>query len=96
MPYIASQFYPRFYTLVPAGILVGLGAAPMWASKATYLTQLGQVYAKLTDQSVEAIIVRFFGFFFLGKRCLDESSKLQQLKQSLKLQLGNRLNFGEI
>ncbi|CAO1386891.1 unnamed protein product [Diamesa hyperborea] len=66
MPYIASQFYPRFYTLVPAGILVGLGAAPMWASKATYLTQLGQVYAKLTDQSVEAIIVRFFGFFFLA------------------------------
>lgn len=38
----------------------------MWASKATYLTQLGQVYAKITDQAVEAIIVRFFGFFFLG------------------------------
>lgn len=51
---------------MPAGILVGLGAAPMWASKATYLTQLGQVYAKLTDQAVEAIIVRFFGFFFLA------------------------------
>lgn len=66
-PYIAAQFHPRFYTLVPAGILVGLGAAPMWAAKATYLTQLGQVYAKLTDQAVEAIIVRFFGFFFLGE-----------------------------
>lgn len=65
-PYIAAQFYPTFYTLVPAGILAGLGAAPMWASKATYLTQLGQVYAKLTEQSVEAIIVRFFGFFFLA------------------------------
>lgn len=58
--------YFRFYTLVPAGILVGLGAAPMWASKATYLTQLGQIYAKLTDETVEAIIVRFFGFFFLA------------------------------
>lgn len=42
----------------------------MWASKATYLTQLGQVYAKLTDQAVEAIVVRFFGFFFLGKSVL--------------------------
>lgn len=61
-----AQFFPRFYTLVPSGILLGLGAAPMWASKATYLTQLGQVYAKITDQSVEAIIVRFFGFFFLA------------------------------
>lgn len=65
-PYIGAQFYPRFYTLVPAGILVGLGAAPMWAAKATYLTQLGQIYAKITDQAVEAIIVRFFGFFFLA------------------------------
>lgn len=51
---------------MPAGILLGLGAAPMWASKATYLTQCGQVYAKITDQAVDAIIVRFFGFFFLA------------------------------
>lgn len=61
-----KALFVRFYTLVPAGMLVGLGAAPMWASKATYLTQLGQVYAKLTDQAIEAIIVRFFGFFFLA------------------------------
>ncbi|XP_063244913.1 UNC93-like protein isoform X2 [Bacillus rossius redtenbacheri] len=66
VPYIAAQFYPRFYTLVPAGVLLGLGAAPMWASKATYLTQVGGVYAKLTDQAVDAIVVRFFGFFFLA------------------------------
>lgn len=65
-PYIAAQFYPRFYTLVPAGVLLGIGAAPMWASKATYLTQVGGVYAKITDQPVDAIIVRFFGFFFLA------------------------------
>lgn len=66
VPYLAAQFYPRFYTLVPAGVLLGLGAAPMWAAKATYLTQVGAVYAKLTDQAVDAIIVRFFGFFFLA------------------------------
>lgn len=65
-PYIASQFYPRFYTLVPAGVLLGLGAAPMWAAKATYLTQVAGVYAKLTDQTVDGIVVRFFGFFFLA------------------------------
>lgn len=65
-PYIAAQFYPRFYTLVPAGVLLGIGAAPMWASKATYLTQVGGVYSKLTEQPVDAIIVRFFGFFFLA------------------------------
>jgi len=66
VPYIGFQFYPQFYTLVPAGILLGLGAAPMWAAKATYLTQVGAVYAKLTDQPVDGIVVRFFGFFFLA------------------------------
>lgn len=65
-PYIGAQFYPKFYTLVPAGVLLGLGAAPMWASKATYLTQVGGVYAKITDQAIDAIVVRFFGFFFLA------------------------------
>ncbi|KAG8282946.1 potassium channel regulator activity protein [Homalodisca vitripennis] len=65
-PYIASQFYPKFYTLVPAGVLLGLGAAPMWAAKATYLTQVAGVYAKITDQTVDGIVVRFFGFFFLA------------------------------
>lgn len=64
--YIGAQFFPKFYTLVPAGILLGIGAAPMWASKATYLTQVAGVYAKLTDQAVDGIIVRFFGFFFLA------------------------------
>lgn len=66
IPYIACQFYPRFYTLVPAGVILGIGAAPMWAAKATYLTQVGGIYAKLTDQAVDGIIVRFFGFFFLA------------------------------
>ncbi|XP_014243753.1 UNC93-like protein [Cimex lectularius] len=65
-PYIGFQIYPKFYTLVPAGVLLGLGAAPMWAAKATYLTQAAAVYAKLTDQQVDAIVVRFFGFFFLA------------------------------
>ncbi|KAF2904025.1 hypothetical protein ILUMI_02152 [Ignelater luminosus] len=65
-PYIGAQFYPKFYTLVPAGVLLGIGAAPMWASKASYLTQVAGVYAKLTDQGVDGIIVRFFGFFFLA------------------------------
>jgi len=27
--YTAAQFYPSFYTLIPAAILVGLGGAPL-------------------------------------------------------------------
>jgi len=63
--YIAAQFYPSFGTLVPASIIVGIGAAPMWSAKCTYLTQVGNRYADLTRTQVEPIIVRFFGIFFL-------------------------------
>ena len=38
--YIAAQFYPEFYTLLPTAFVLGLGAAPMWSAKCTYLTQV--------------------------------------------------------
>ena len=63
--YIAAQFHPQFYTLVPGAIILGLGAAPMWSAKCTYLSQVGNIYGELTDQPVEPIIVKFFGIFFL-------------------------------
>ena len=63
--YIAAQFHPQFYTLVPGAIILGLGAAPMWSAKCTYLSQVGNIYGELTNQPVEPIIVKFFGIFFL-------------------------------
>ena len=38
--YICTQFYPAFYTIIPGAIFVGIGAAPMWSAKCTYLTQV--------------------------------------------------------
>lgn len=63
--YIAAQFYPRVWTLVPTAIILGLGAAPMWSAKCTYLTQVGSKYAELVGENSEVVIVRFFGIFFL-------------------------------
>lgn len=63
--YIAAQFQPEFYTLIPAAAIVGISAAPMWSAKCTYLTHIGKEYAGLTgDKNVEAVIVKFFGIFF--------------------------------
>ena len=42
--YIASQFYPEFYTLLPTAVVLGLGAAPMWSAKCTYITQVAHRY----------------------------------------------------
>lgn len=38
MPFIAAQFYPKIYTLIPAGLMVGFGGGPLWCAKCTYLT----------------------------------------------------------
>jgi hypothetical protein len=40
--YIAAQFHPTFYTLVPTAVVVGLAAAPMWSAKCIYVAQLGK------------------------------------------------------
>ena len=52
--YIATQFYPEFYTIIPGAIIVGIGAAPMWSAKCTYLTQVG-IYKTLIDQKFTQI-----------------------------------------
>lgn len=43
----------------------------MWAAVSTYLTQLAQVYSKVVSRDTEAIIVRFFGFFFFALQTAD-------------------------
>ncbi|XP_045611693.2 protein unc-93 homolog A [Procambarus clarkii] len=63
--YIAAQFYPEFYTLVPTAVILGLGAAPLWSSKCTYLTKAGMRYAELAGENSDVIITKFFGIFFM-------------------------------
>ena len=40
--YMLANFYPEWWTLIPASVLVGLGAAPLWSAKCTYLTTIGR------------------------------------------------------
>lgn len=67
MPFIAAQFYPRFYTLIPAGLAVGLGGGPLWCAKCTYLSVIAEAFSILTDGKIktEVLVVRFFGLFFV-------------------------------
>ncbi|CAH2048731.1 unnamed protein product, partial [Iphiclides podalirius] len=65
MPFIAAQFYPRLYTLVPAGMMVGFGGGPLWCAKCTYLSVVAEPYAKLSGVKADVLVVRFFGLFFM-------------------------------
>ncbi|KAI5631206.1 ion channel regulatory protein UNC-93 domain-containing protein [Phthorimaea operculella] len=65
MPFICAQFYPRLYTLVPAGMMVGFGGGPLWCAKCTYLSVATEPYSKLSGIPADVLVVRFFGLFFM-------------------------------
>lgn len=68
MPFILAQFYPRMYTLIPAGIIAGLGGGPLWCAKCTYLTVIAEatstLFSNKNGKRADAYVVRFFGLFF--------------------------------
>ncbi|GFS30696.1 protein unc-93 homolog A [Nephila pilipes] len=47
LPYIASNFYPQWNTLIPASICMGFGAALFWGTQAIYLNDLSVMYANV-------------------------------------------------
>lgn len=67
MPYIAAQFYPRFYTFIPAALGVGFGGGPLWCAKCTYLSIVAEAMTRVVgNDSVQDVnVVRFFGLFFV-------------------------------
>ena len=67
--FVGANFYPAFYTLVPAGLLVGLITGPIWISQGSVVTVLAVRYAEVAKKTVLDIISKFSGiffFFFLG------------------------------
>ncbi|XP_022085595.1 protein unc-93 homolog A-like [Acanthaster planci] len=58
--YAVSNFYPRFYTVIPAAILCGLAANPCWAAASTYLNILAANKAYLSSGVAEVLTNRYF------------------------------------
>lgn len=67
MPFIAAQFYPRIFTLIPGGLAVGFGGGPLWCAKCTYLTVVAEAFNAIVNDETkqDVLIVRFFGLFFI-------------------------------
>ncbi|XP_066996152.2 UNC93-like protein [Anabrus simplex] len=65
LPYIAAQFHPRFYTLVPGGVLAGLAAGPLWVAQGTYLSHIADTYSQRAGIPKDVIMVRGFGIFYM-------------------------------
>ncbi|KAK0090079.1 hypothetical protein PV325_003534 [Microctonus aethiopoides] len=65
IPFIAAQFFPKFYTMIPAGLAVGLGGGPLWCAKCTYLTVVAEAYSTVSQLNADVLVTRFFGLFFM-------------------------------
>nr|CAD7455137.1 unnamed protein product [Timema tahoe] len=64
MPYIGAQFYPQFSTMIPTGLLMGLGGGPLWCAKCTYVTVITKTFSEITHVDSEVVTVQFFAIFF--------------------------------
>lgn len=62
--YIATNFFPEFYTLVPSSILLGIGSGPVWAGLSTHLATTAITVAPHVMDSIDNLIARFTGTFF--------------------------------
>ncbi|XP_072907738.1 protein unc-93 homolog A isoform X2 [Hemitrygon akajei] len=60
-----GNFHPSWYTLIPTAVILGLGGAPLWSAKCTYLTICGNRYAEKFNKLPENVVNHYFGIFFL-------------------------------
>ncbi|CAL1289358.1 unnamed protein product [Larinioides sclopetarius] len=47
IPFIAANFYPKWYIMIPTGVLAGMGASVLWSSQCTYFNESSVRYARL-------------------------------------------------
>ncbi|XP_067929897.1 protein unc-93 homolog A-like [Watersipora subatra] len=63
--YVAAHFHATWGVFIPAAVMAGMGAAPLWAAKGHYLNTLAHDYAKKKGVSNDAAVNLFFGVFYL-------------------------------
>ncbi|XP_078484102.1 protein unc-93 homolog A-like isoform X2 [Ciona intestinalis] len=74
--YIASNFYPSWYTLIPAAVVHGITESGMWAGASCYVTFLGKKQWEKEKRrnegsglSQEALIYRYLGTYYTMLFC---------------------------
>lgn len=64
--YIASNYYPSCYTLLPGSIVLGCASAPLWAAASVYLVSLAKKVAQIQQKEAAKSISIFVGIFYLS------------------------------
>lgn len=61
--WIAANFYPNFYTLIPTSIGVGFGQSLAWGAQVTYIQKLAIDYARMSREITQQQLFKFNGIF---------------------------------
>ena len=67
--YTTANFYPTWYTLVPASVILGIASALIWPSANSHLIKVALISAPLLNKDQSHLISTFMGilfFFFQG------------------------------
>ena len=63
--YSAANFYPRFYTMIPASVVHGFFMAVGYTAQSTYLTNISAGYAELVGKQTKDVLSQFHGTYFV-------------------------------
>nr|XP_039260018.1 UNC93-like protein isoform X1 [Styela clava] len=70
--YIASNYYPEYYTMLPAALLLGVGEATLWPCVTMMNVYYGRQYSdrvKYRNKSYEYYVGLFSGYYFAIHHC---------------------------
>ncbi|NWV33601.1 UN93B protein, partial [Grantiella picta] len=51
--FVSSNYWERYYTLVPSAVAIGVVIVPLWASMGTYITRMAQKYYEYVNYKEE-------------------------------------------
>ncbi|KAJ4446343.1 hypothetical protein ANN_13038 [Periplaneta americana] len=75
IPYIVAQVYARFYTLIPAAFLVGMGAGPLWRkirSKLGPVLWIGFGVAQWSERLGDAYPIKLYETDYMIADCTPD------------------------
>ncbi|XP_041349236.1 protein unc-93 homolog A-like [Gigantopelta aegis] len=74
--YTASNFYPSFYTLLPASVLLGAVSGFLWTAENTYLSICAYSKSSSSGSSPYSVLSRMNGIFFTSFQCTQITGSL--------------------
>jgi hypothetical protein len=63
--YVLANFYPSFYTLLPAAVLFGCATSVVWTFQGSLISHLATEYSQLTGGKLDMILIKFLGIFYI-------------------------------